>query len=76
MPAIPAEHDATDEREGMGFDAETQAEFYYLVRVNKLTDQVPLDAPWTCHEPKSSTPSRSKTGSTKDEKQDLAIGYG
>jgi monoamine oxidase len=34
--------------EGMGFDAETQAEFYNLVReLNKLTEQVPLDAPWT-----------------------------
>jgi monoamine oxidase len=34
--------------EGMGFDAETQAELYNLVReLNKLTEQVPLDAPWT-----------------------------
>jgi monoamine oxidase len=38
----------TDEREGMGFDAETQAEFANLVQeINQLTEQVPLDAPWT-----------------------------
>lgn len=38
---------ANPERESLGFDPKTQAEYERLVNeLNKLTDQVPLDAPW------------------------------
>jgi monoamine oxidase len=38
----------TADREGLGLDAETQAEYDRLIgELNRLTEQVPLDAPWT-----------------------------
>lgn len=39
------------EREGSGFDSETQAEYEHLVsELNQLSARVPLDAPWTMPE--------------------------
>jgi monoamine oxidase len=38
----------TADRDGLGLDAETQAEYERVIAdLNHLTDQVPLDAPWT-----------------------------